>query len=543
MKGQSAGVRRVVLSLTAGMLAAATVSAGHGPAVTELYNTEGSFTIVEGMCRDGGTVYFGQSTDVLTLDLATLTVADVGDLPANSGVSLVQRVGGATCASYAFGFAYPYPYAFGELNGGGIFTNTWNENGIFDAAVNSQGEMYVVANPDPSNFSTNPPYIGTGAALYRYDPGTDTATPVAVMGGFTGGIAFDANDDLYYADQTVGQIWRYTAAQLAAGGLTAGDAQVVVNGVFAGYLVFDPFGYLYATTGYPASLHRYDVNSGALVRALTPAQMPDVKGSLGKLAWDPASMGLLTASTDWTAFAGYLYSLLPPYVGNDFDGDRLADVVVYHPAAGKWYIRRSSTGAGREQVWGWPTSVPAPGDYDGDSVTDIAAYDNSTGNWFVLGSGGGVSASTWGWNGAIPVPGDYDGDGLTDLAVYGPVTGTWYVLRSSDGTAWVQAWGWSGATPVPGDFDGDGSTDAAVYDSASGTWYVLRSSDGTAWVQAWGWSGADPVPADFDGDGLTDAAVYDRAGGMWYVLRSSDGTAWVQAWCWSEADAVNVGAE
>ena len=192
MKGWQVGIRCVLLSLAASLLAAGTVGAGFGPTISELHNTEGTFTVVEGMCLDDGAVYFGNFTDVLSLDLRTLLLSDVGDLPANTGVSVVQRAAGATYAGRGVSFSAPYPCAFGYIDAGGVFTNTWFENGIFDAAVNGLGEMYVVANPEPSDFSTNPPYLGTGTtALFRYDPLTDTAAPVAVMGGIHGGIAFD----------------------------------------------------------------------------------------------------------------------------------------------------------------------------------------------------------------------------------------------------------------------------------------------------------------------------------------------------------------
>ena len=528
-------VRRASVALFIGFLAARSVWAGQGPMVTELYNSAGTFTVLGGPALDGDMAYFTQGTDVFSLHLGNLGVVDVGDIPANVDVSVVERAAGTTYVSYSSSFARPFPYFTGYIDAGGVFTNTWTENGVWDVAKSPSGDLYISANPDPSDFSTNPPYIGSGSAIYRYDPVTKTATQVVQAVGFTGPVAFDADSNLYYGDQSSGHIWKFTPAQLGAGGLTGADAEVVVSGVFASYIAFDERGYLYAAAGFPSSLRRYDLGTGRLIRSIAPAQMPDLQGSVAKFVWHADAGGFLVNSKDWFAFAGYLYSWIPPYVGNDFDRDGFADLAVYHPQTGKWYIRESNAPSLREQVWGWPEAVPVPGDYDGDSTTDIAVYDPRMGNWYVLGSGGGAIAQAWGWSEADPVSGDYDGDGIADLAVYHPGGGMWYALRSSDGALWQQPWGWSEAAPVPGDYDGDGVTDAAVYHPGGGMWYALRSSDGALWQQPWGWSEAVPVPGDYDGDSITDAAVYHTASGMWYVLRSSDGTAWEQAWGWSEA--------
>ena len=538
MSVDQAGIRRASFSLFVGLLAATSAWAGQGPGVTELYNSEGTFSVLGGPALDGDIAYFTQGTDVFSLHLGNLSVVDVGDIPANVDVSIVERAAGTTYVSYSSSFARPFPYFTGYIDAGGVFTNTWTENGVWDVAQSPAGDLYIAANPDPSDFSTNPPYIGSGATIYRYDPVTKTATQIVTAGGFTGPVAFDSNGNLYYGDQSSGNIWKFTPAQLGSGGLTGADAEVVASGVFASYIAFDGSGYLYAAAGFPSSLHRYDLATGQLIRSITPVQMPGLKGSVSKFVWHADKRGFLVNSKDWFAFAGYIYSWIPPYVGNDFDRDGFTDLAVYWPVAAKWYIRESSTATRREQVWGGSSAVPVPGDYDGDSVTDIAVYDTDNGNWFVLGSAGGAMADAWGWSEAVPVSGDYDGDGLTDLAVYHAASGTWYVRRSSDGTLWVQPWGTSEMAPVPGDYDGDGITDVAVYHAASGMWYARQSSDGSRWEALWGWSEAEPVPGDYDGDGTTDAAVYHAASGMWYARQSSDGTRWQQAWGWSEAEPV-----
>jgi YVTN family beta-propeller protein len=57
----------------------------------------------------------------------------------------------------------------------------------------------------------------------------------------------------------------------------------------------------------------------------------------------------------------------------DFDGDGRADVSVFRPSDGMWYLLNSSTGFTASQ-FGVSTDKLAPADFDGDGKTDIAVY-------------------------------------------------------------------------------------------------------------------------------------------------------------------------
>ena len=156
----------------------------------------------------------------------------------------------------------------------------------------------------------------------------------------------------------------------------------------------------------------------------------------------------------------------------DYDGDGRADLAVWrpgHPAdpleQGVWYIIRSSDGAAVAQQWGSSAlaDVPVPGDYDGDGRADLAVWRPRSGTWFILLSAGGSLAIDFGAPGDVPVPRDWDGEGRTDLAVWRPSTGTWWVRRPSDGGVLAIQWGAPGDWPIPGDYTGDGRADPAVF--------------------------------------------------------------------------------
>ena len=217
----------------------------------------------------------------------------------------------------------------------------------------------------------------------------------------------------------------------------------------------------------------------------------------------------------------------------DYDGDGKTDVAVWredpsNPNRANFYIFNSSTATNRIEQFGQTGDSPLAGDWDGDGRADPTVYRN--------GANGGQSyffyrpssqpgkdfvSVPWGIANDKPVIADYDGDGKTDAAVFRPSNRVWYMLQSTKGYSAIQ-FGISTDKPVVGDYDGDGKADQAVYRAGISTWYIQKSTTGFA-AEEFGISSDLPVPADYDGDGKTDIAVFRLSNNTWYQRRSTLG--------------------
>jgi uncharacterized delta-60 repeat protein len=205
----------------------------------------------------------------------------------------------------------------------------------------------------------------------------------------------------------------------------------------------------------------------------------------------------------------------------DFDGDGKADVSLFRPSEGNWYLLQSTAGF-LGFHFGASADKIAPADYDGDGKTDFGVFRPSENTWYIQNSTTGFTAANFGIAEDIPQSGDFDGDGKAEIALWRPSEGNWYTMNLATGETTGFHFGTSGDKPVVGDYDGDGKMDYAVYRPSEGNWYLMKSTEG---FTAFHFGVAEdlPVAADYDGDGKTDFGVFRPSEGNWYLMKSTEG--------------------
>jgi uncharacterized repeat protein (TIGR03803 family) len=490
---------------------------GVSPAAALVQGTDGNFygTTSRGGAGNGGTVFKITSGGTLTT-LHSFAGATDGAFPV---AALVQGTDGNFYGTTSRGGAGNSGTVF-KITSGGNLTTLYSfcsqggnlcTDGISPVAALVQGTDGNFYGTTSSGGAGNGGTVfkitsgGTLTTLHSFAGATDGVSPVAALvqgtdgnfygttsggGAGNGGTVFSLSVGLAPFVETIPSSGQVGAAVIILGTNLTGATGVSFNGTAATFTVV----------------------SSSEIQTTVPAG---------------ATTGIVQVTTPSGTLNSNVAFQVRFVTSGDFDGDGKADVAVWRPSTGTWYIIPSSKPTTfTTRQWGLPGDIPVPGDYDGDGITDIAVFRPSNGTWYIIPSSKPNSPiiKQWGLPGDIPVPGDYDRDGKTDFAVWRPSNGTWYIIQSSTGIPIQKQWGLKGDIPVPRDYDGDGKTDFAVWRPSNGTWYITRSSTGTSIQKQWGLPTDLPVPGDYDGDGKTDFAVWRPSTGTWYVIPSSKPT-------------------
>ena len=193
----------------------------------------------------------------------------------------------------------------------------------------------------------------------------------------------------------------------------------------------------------------------------------------------------------------------------EFDTDGQTDPAVYSINAsgfGVFTILHNQvvpgTGSAVQSIaWGLAGDTPVSADFDGSGAAQVAVYRPSTGAWYVRSSGRGGGAATPAGRqepalfvtalagvapqpGDVPVAADYDGIGRAEPAIYRPSTETFYIYNPNTKTTRtvampnIQQNPSQLVMPASADFTGDGKADPAIYDQATGIWEYIDSTSG-----------------------------------------------------------------
>lgn len=239
------------------------------------------FTQYEGISKSGNTLYMGNYNTIKQFNLTTGVLSDYSSFPGNNGISHVTYANGKIYASAYTSSGAPYPYTMYSVSQGGTASTVLDMDGIFDARTSPTGDFYFVANPDVDEDGE-----GDGTRLYRLNYSNNSVTEVAYFGGLSGGIAFDAEGNLFYSHYDNNAVYRFAAEDLLTGGLEITNDTEALALENPGYLDFNSKGQLVASRlndDWETIISIYDFASKQLIEEIFQTNSDNAEGMGGFL--------------------------------------------------------------------------------------------------------------------------------------------------------------------------------------------------------------------------------------------------------------------
>ncbi|HWE35140.1 MAG TPA: Ig-like domain-containing protein, partial [Isosphaeraceae bacterium] len=439
---------------------------------------DGVYTLVVVATDAAGDVITSAATKPPTLTISTqgpkivptIALLPASDVPSNNPNATVVR----------------RPYVHGSTDPGAVVTIYGSVDGgpkipLATTTANLTTGAYQVQLPSFLNDGTVTLYASAANAAGNTNPkqGTFTLQIISVPGDYTGVGAAGA---AIYSPST----GNYTFEHAVTGGLTVvygfglPNVDIPVPGDYNGDGQTDPAIYR-PTNGWWA----VDVNSQAAGQYVL--YVPPII---------PPAPGIIPVPADYDTNGQTdpaVYSIVP------YNGINYGVYTILHNL-----VSGANTSSLQSIAWGIAGDMPVPGNYDGAGAAQVAVYRPSTGAWYIRSSGVGGGAATpagtreptvfvTAWKaGDVPDAANYDGivngttkAGQLEEAIYRPSTETFYIYNPTTKTTrqvTMPKLAGQGPNdviiPASADFTGDGRADAAIYDQTLGTFEYINSATG-----------------------------------------------------------------